>query len=79
MKGHSMKHPTPIEAIREKCLDCSNGQPKEVRLCPVKSCALQPFRMGRRPKIELQNEGQETDFGRLEERQQEDPDPGSTG
>jgi hypothetical protein len=74
-----MEHLTPIEAIRAKCLDCSNGQPKEVRLCPVKSCTLQPFRMGRRPKIERHDEGQEPDFGRLEERQQEDPDPGPTG
>jgi len=40
---------TPIKAIRAKCLDCSYGQPKEVRLCPVQTCALWPYRMGRRP------------------------------
>lgn len=44
------KRLTPIRAIRTKCLDCSNGQLKEVRECPVKRCALYPYRMGRRPK-----------------------------
>ena len=45
-----MKHGrTPIQAIRAKCLDCSYGEPKEVRLCPVKNCPLWPYRMGRRP------------------------------
>lgn len=27
---------TPIKAIRAKCLECSNGQFSEVRLCPCK-------------------------------------------
>lgn len=36
------------QAIRNKCLDCSNQQPKEIRLCTVKECALLPYRMGRR-------------------------------
>jgi len=40
---------TPIKAIREKCLDCSCGQYKEIRLCPVINCALYPYRMGVRP------------------------------
>ena len=40
---------TPIKSIREKCLDCSCGSPKEVRLCPVIKCALYPYRFGRRP------------------------------
>ena len=40
---------TPIKAIRDKCLDCTCDQPKEIRLCPVVSCALYPYRMGRRP------------------------------
>lgn len=41
---------TPMRAIREKCLACSNYQTKEVRLCPVKKCALYGYRMGHRPK-----------------------------
>lgn len=27
---------TPMKAIRAKCLECSSGQFKEIRLCPVK-------------------------------------------
>ena len=40
---------TPIKSIRAKCIDCSGGSHKEVRLCPVIKCALYPYRMGRRP------------------------------
>ena len=40
---------TPIKAIRKKCLDCTCGQVKEIRLCPVVSCACWPYRFGRRP------------------------------
>lgn len=43
---------TPLKANRAKCLDCSGHQCKEVRLCPVRTCALWPYRMGKRP-IEL--------------------------
>ena len=45
-----MKTLTPLKAIREKCLDCSGGQPKEVRLCPVTDCPLWPYRMGKNPR-----------------------------
>lgn len=40
---------TPIKAIRKKCLDCSNHQSKEVRLCTVINCPLYAYRFGRRP------------------------------
>jgi len=40
---------TPIKAMRAKCINCSGGSPKEVRLCPVIECALYPYRFGRRP------------------------------
>ena len=40
---------TPIKEIRAKCLECSNGQTKEVRECPCHSCPIYPYRMGRRP------------------------------
>lgn len=43
---------TPIKAIRAKCLDCSNGQFKEVRLCPIKNCPLYEYRNGHRPIAE---------------------------
>ena len=40
---------TPIKSIREKCLDCTNGSLKEIRLCTVVQCALYPYRFGKRP------------------------------
>lgn len=39
---------SPIKAIRAKCLDC-NTTSNEVKLCPVKQCALWPFRFGKNP------------------------------
>ena len=40
---------TPIKSIREKCLDCTAGSCKEIRLCTVIQCALYPYRFGKRP------------------------------
>jgi hypothetical protein len=42
-----MKRRTALKAIRAKCIDCSCYQPTEVKECPVTTCALWPFRMGR--------------------------------
>ena len=40
---------TPLQAIKQKCLDCMSGQKSEVRLCPCDNCPLWPFRSGRNP------------------------------
>ena len=40
---------TPIKSIRKKCLDCTAGSRKEIRLCTVVQCALYPYRFGKRP------------------------------
>lgn len=40
---------TPMKAIRAKCLDCSNGQYIEVKLCPIEKCPLYEYRLGHRP------------------------------
>jgi len=40
---------TPIKTIRLKCLDCTAGSRKEVRLCTVVQCPLYPYRFGKRP------------------------------
>ena len=40
---------TPIKSIRAKCLDCTNGSHKEIRLCTVIDCPLYPYRFGKRP------------------------------
>lgn len=41
------KQQTPLQAIRELCLNCSDDNPQEVRICPIKECGLHPFRFGR--------------------------------
>ena len=62
MKGcESMERLTPIRAIRKKYLDCCAGQTAEVRACTLKTCALHPYRMGRRPKGEEVTAGSGTD------------------
>jgi hypothetical protein len=40
---------SPIKAIREKCLECSNYSNAEVRECPIKDCPIYPFRFGKNP------------------------------
>lgn len=50
-KGHRPKgykaRRTPLRALRAHCLDCCDGQAKEVRLCPAFLCPLWPWRSGR--------------------------------
>jgi hypothetical protein len=50
--GH--KAISPVEAIRQKCLDCSGHQPSEVKLCEAVNCPLWPFRAGRHPYTSVQ-------------------------
>jgi hypothetical protein len=50
-RGSAVQRLTPIKAIRKKCWNCSGGQVKEIRLCPIPSSALWPYRMERRPGI----------------------------
>ena len=45
--GH--KPQSPLQAIREKCRDCSCYQLNEIRACEAVKCALWPFRSGRHP------------------------------
>ena len=40
-----------LKSIRQFCLWCGNGQPKEVRLCPAEECPLWLYRHGTMPKI----------------------------
>lgn len=44
---------TPIKAIRAYCIECSGGQKKEVKECPITKCTLYPYRMGKRPKKDI--------------------------
>ena len=45
-----MKVVTPLKVIRLKCLECSDGQPTEVRLCQVTNCPIWSWRFGKRPQ-----------------------------
>lgn len=60
--GHKRK--SPMQAIREKCLDCSSGQPSEVRACEAIKCALWPFRAAAHPytSAKMKNGSQGQDF-----------------
>ena len=44
-----MKKLTPLRAIRQKCLDCSETV-REVRECAIQDCSLYPYRLGKNPK-----------------------------
>lgn len=44
-----IENPTPLKAIREKCLDCCCGQEKEVELCTCENCSLHIYRFGKDP------------------------------
>lgn len=44
---------TPIKTIRVHCIECSGGQKKEVKECPITKCPLYPYRMGKRPKKDV--------------------------
>lgn len=48
---------TPMQAIRKKCLDCSCGSFQEVKLCPIRTCPLYPYRFGKRPKADTLPKG----------------------
>lgn len=45
--GHSQK--PPLKALRENCLECCNGSPKEVSQCTAIACPAFPFRHGKNP------------------------------
>jgi hypothetical protein len=42
-----MERLTRAKAIRAKCLDCCCGQANEVRNCPMTTCPLWNFRLGK--------------------------------
>ena len=44
-----MRKLTPLKAIRAKCIDCCNNNPKEATLCSGTDCPLHPYRLGKNP------------------------------
>lgn len=49
----------PVKAIRAKCIDCCGGENivNEIKECPIKKCALYPFRLGKNPYRSKNEEG----------------------
>ena len=50
---------TPMKAIRKNCLECSNFSQHEVRHCPITTCPLYPYRIGKKPTDEVEVENDE--------------------
>jgi hypothetical protein len=48
--GHARM--SPLDALRERCIDCCAGSKSEVRKCVAVACASWPFRLGHNPWIE---------------------------
>lgn len=64
----------PITAIRARCIQCCNGQMKEVTLCPCTGCALHPFRMGVNPLHKRRKDRLAREGGNHEESEEENDD-----
>ena len=47
----NQKIPSPLKAIRLKCMECSNYSAYEVKHCPIQDCNLYAFRLGKNPNI----------------------------
>ena len=41
--------PSPLSAIRRKCIDCVAGEIGLIADCALRNCALWPYRLGRNP------------------------------
>ena len=60
IKGGVVMKLTPLKAIRAKCLDCSNGSAKEVKLCTVTRCPLHEYRSGKTGRTKVMTDEQKT-------------------
>lgn len=75
----SAKNKTPLKAIRAKCLECQDGNYKNVRKCEFTNCPLFAFRLGKHPA--RQGQGRLSNFAKTtphlgEELQQKNGIPG---
>lgn len=55
-----MERLTRGKAIRAKCLDCCGGQRNEVKLCPVTTCPLWIYRLGKEVEENTPKLGEKT-------------------
>jgi hypothetical protein len=44
-----MRKPTPLQAIRKRCVWCCGGSTKDVAFCSARGCVLHPWRFGKVP------------------------------
>lgn len=42
-----MSNKTPLKSVRAYCVECSGGNAREVKHCPVEKCALHPIKSGK--------------------------------
>lgn len=42
-----MTSKTPLKSVRAYCVECSGGNAREVKHCPVEKCALHPIKSGK--------------------------------
>ena len=50
----------PVKSIRKKCINCSCWQYSEVRECTDIECPLYPYRMGKKPKCNNEQESNDS-------------------
>jgi len=50
--------PTPLRAIRQKCIACMGGSPKDVAECVSVDCELFRYRFGKNPSRAARSEKQ---------------------
>ena len=48
---------SPLKHIREFCLDCCCGSPKQVKYCSLTDCPIWPYRFGCKPKAAIRRLG----------------------
>lgn len=54
---------SPLQAIKEHCIDCCCGDKKEVKLCSCTKCPLYDFRLGKSGKKRNMTEEQKKAAG----------------
>lgn len=49
------KNPSPLKAIRRRCIECGDGTSKDVERCEIRKCPLHPYRFGVMPNTYMAN------------------------
>lgn len=57
MSAAMSKKSSPLRQVREHCLDCCGGSPKEVKYCALTDCPIWDYRFGCKPKAAIRRLG----------------------